>query len=316
MRITVVVLFGCGRDVRQLQRALDSLARQSRQPDEIVLVLNGVEALAPIVTHLPLTVVRLPHDLGCPAGRNAGVEAASGDIVVFVDDDGELAGSSISAIERTLDADDRTVGVAGRVVDPVSHTGEADRSTAGELIPTAEPITTIHFSGGAFAVRRDAFRDAGGYFEFSTRQGEELDLALKLLKLGHRILRVDGFVLYHPRRSQKWASTERLLGTSNTVRVFWSRLPLAAAATGSVWKVIGHAAQLLGERQSARIPRLLLASCRAAVAGAAERDALNWRQYWPERALIHPGPARLLGILVLLRASDGVDNRPCGKASA
>ena len=63
----------------------DSVFAQRGSDVELVVVGNGAD-----VSGLPAGVklIRLPENVGVAAGRNAGVEACGGDMVLFLDDDG------------------------------------------------------------------------------------------------------------------------------------------------------------------------------------------------------------------------------------
>ena len=74
-----------------LKDALESLIRQSRPPDEVVVVDNASE------DHTRDVVVGFEGKLnvkyiyepirGIPRARNAGLKASTGDIIAFIDDD-------------------------------------------------------------------------------------------------------------------------------------------------------------------------------------------------------------------------------------
>ena len=87
VKLSVVVLTMGNRPV-ELERAVQS-ALDLRADDldiEIVLVGNGADV--PGTWPDAVTVIRLPENVGIPAGRNRGAEASSGELVVFLDDDG------------------------------------------------------------------------------------------------------------------------------------------------------------------------------------------------------------------------------------
>ena len=79
------VILTMGDRPAEVNRAIDSVLAQRGPEVELVVVGNGTE-----VTGVPAGVktVSLPENVGVAAGRNAGVEACRGDVVLFLDDDG------------------------------------------------------------------------------------------------------------------------------------------------------------------------------------------------------------------------------------
>jgi glycosyltransferase involved in cell wall biosynthesis len=71
-----------------LGRCLDALAAQDPAPDEVVVVDDGSSDDTPAVLarHDWVRAIRQPNG-GRAAAKNAGVEAARGDVVLFLDDD-------------------------------------------------------------------------------------------------------------------------------------------------------------------------------------------------------------------------------------
>lgn len=74
-----------------LSRLLASLVKQTRMPEEVLVVDNGSsvsydEAIAQFMEALPLRVV-VEETPGIPHARNRGWREAKGEIVIFTDDD-------------------------------------------------------------------------------------------------------------------------------------------------------------------------------------------------------------------------------------
>jgi cellulose synthase/poly-beta-1,6-N-acetylglucosamine synthase-like glycosyltransferase len=113
-RVSVLI---CTRNRRELLRtALDALTRQTRAPDEVVVVNNGstdgTEAvLDAFSARLPLRAVWLEQP-GIPGARNAALAAATGDILCFTDDDAIADPGWLAAIEDRFLRDPR-VGLVG-----------------------------------------------------------------------------------------------------------------------------------------------------------------------------------------------------------
>lgn len=183
----------------ELARALESLRTQSGEPVETVVVGNGVE-----VSGLPqgVSFLGLPENAGIPAGRNAGVAQTSGDVVLFLDDDGWLPETGTADRLRRAFADEPRLGVVSlRIVDPesgVTQRRHVPRLRAGD--PHRSSLVTT-FLGGASAVRRAAFDEAGGLpgpFFFAH---EETDLAWRVLDRGWDIRYDAGAPMCHPATS-------------------------------------------------------------------------------------------------------------------
>ena len=171
-----------------LRRCLDSIVPQLGDDDELVVVDNGS------TDHTPATlaaidrarVIRLPANLGCPRGRNAGMAAVRGRWVFCVDDDGWLPPGALDRARRSIARHPAAAIIAGGVV-----TDPGLAPAPGDLTPS------FRFSGGIAVLRRDWFERCGGYPVDGHRQGEEQDLAFRIYDAGGHVLRDPALVLVH-----------------------------------------------------------------------------------------------------------------------
>jgi GT2 family glycosyltransferase len=194
------VILTMGNRPAEVLRAIDSvLAQDSRAlggtPVELVVVGNGTE-----VTGLPAGVkaVSLPENLGVSGGRNAGVAACTGDVVLFLDDDGWYPDPGLAAhIAAAFAADPALAVLSFQVADPEGGPGarwHVPRLRAGD--PDRSSVVTT-FLGGACAIRRSAYTEAGGLPDLFFYGHEETDLAWQLMDRGYR-LEYDGTArMYH-----------------------------------------------------------------------------------------------------------------------
>jgi len=190
MKISCVILT-MGDRPAELDRAVASVRAQT-VPVELVVVGNGVSVpgLPSDVPGLPadVTVLALPSNVGVAAGRNAGVDACTGDVVLFLDDDGWYPYESMASyLAGRFAADPKLAVVSMRVVDPSggpTARWHVPRLRAGD--PGRSSAVTV-FLGGASAIRRSAFAAAGGYPSLFFYGHEETDLAWRLQDRGYRL---------------------------------------------------------------------------------------------------------------------------------
>jgi len=178
------VILTMGDRPAELLRAVDSVLAQQSEV-ELVVVGNGT-----VVRDMPPVVktISLADNVGVAAGRNVGVEACDGDVVLFLDDDGWFPDTDLADYVSGRFAADPLLGVLSmRVVDPEGGPGarwHVPRLRAGD--PERSSVVTV-FLGGASAIRRSAFLEAGGYAALFFYGHEESDLAWRLQDRGYRI---------------------------------------------------------------------------------------------------------------------------------
>jgi len=183
VKLSCVILTMGDRGV-ELERAIGSALAQRGADVEVIVVGNGADVVAPD----GVTVIGLAENVGVAAGRNAGVAAASGDVILFLDDDGWYSGPGAGRhVAGRFAAEPELAVLSFRVVDPGTGAGarwHVPRLRAGD--PGRSSVVTT-FAGGTCAVRRSAFVAAGGLPEAFFYAHEETDLAWRLLGLGYRL---------------------------------------------------------------------------------------------------------------------------------
>jgi cellulose synthase/poly-beta-1,6-N-acetylglucosamine synthase-like glycosyltransferase len=167
---------------------LESLKRQTAQPDEVEVVL-GVR----------------------PNGRarNVGVAHTRGERLVFIDDDAVLAHEDVIARMLPL-LDDPTVGVVGasrlvhpdapkfqqRVAKQVARINNPVVKKALETNPHP-PYRATEVTTTCAAMRRAVFEETGGFSETLIR-GVDTEFFLRVRKLGYRFILAPQAWTWHP----------------------------------------------------------------------------------------------------------------------
>jgi GT2 family glycosyltransferase len=202
LALSVVVLTRNRRE--ELLRSLAAL-RQQDLPFELVVVDNAsadgtADAVRRDVPHA--RIVELPRNEGVPGGRNRGVEAATGDLLVFLDDDaGFESRSALRRLRARFDRDPE-LGIAATLSRlAASGAPEHDAIPRRHKRLAGGDCPVSYFCGVAFAVRREVFTRIGPLREDLFYVGEELDFSWRALAAGYHILWVPEVVVLH-RRSE------------------------------------------------------------------------------------------------------------------
>jgi GT2 family glycosyltransferase len=199
--VSVIILNYKRRDALKL--ALDSVLRQEYPNREIIVVDNHSEDDTAAVVRAAgsnVVFIELPTNVGASGGRNAGIRAARGDIVVTLDNDVVLLspfelGKAVKAFEDRP----KIHVIAFQVCD--HQTGELRlrewcHPRSWKDFAQSE-FETHFFVEGACAYRREVFDVAGFYYEPLFIYTEGYDLALRILDRGLKILYCPGIRVGH-----------------------------------------------------------------------------------------------------------------------
>lgn len=189
------VIITTGTRPAELERAIASTAPLRADGVELVLVGNGTD-LPPVPEEI--VTVRLPANRGVAGGRNAGVAASSGDVVMFLDDDAWFPDPGITKHVAARFATSPMLAVlAFRVIDPDG--GPGARWHVPRLLPgdPGRSSAAGTFVGTGFAARKAAYLQAGGLPECFFFAHEETDLAWQLIERGYCICYDAGAQICH-----------------------------------------------------------------------------------------------------------------------
>jgi GT2 family glycosyltransferase len=241
--VSIIVLNYKRRDA--LLRSLDSVRAQEYAHREIIVVDNHSEddlhdflpSYAPEVR-----LIELDQNRGACGGRNAGILAARGEIIVTLDNDIFFESSfEIGQLVETFARRPEIHVVACQLCD--AQTGALrvrewchPRSW---LEYGQTEFETNYFVEGACAVRSEVYKVAGLYYEPLFIGCEGWDLALRILDHGFRILYDPRIRLRHL-MSADTRTPERpyYFYTRNYIWIAYKDYPLPAGAAFLAWKLL------------------------------------------------------------------------------
>ncbi|MBF6568509.1 MAG: glycosyltransferase [Candidatus Binataceae bacterium] len=182
---------------------LVSLGRLTYPNYETIVVDDGsTDGTADIAKANGVRVLRLEHR-GLAAARNAGIEAASGEIVAFIDADAQADRDWLYHLVECMTR--RGVIAAGgpNVGQPPGSALQAALFAAPGLPREvrASDDRLSHLCGCNMAIAKRALAAIGGFDPMFDRAGDDTDISIRLGERGNVLAHAAGAVVIHKRRS-------------------------------------------------------------------------------------------------------------------
>ena len=194
-------------------RAIRSLRANHPGPIELILIDSGSsdETLA-IQRYVPGAIcLRFEQNIGFLKGCNAALTFASASVVLYLNNDIDLAPGAIAAGLRRLGSDPAIGVVGGMIVRSHGRLQEAgniiwsDGTTQGymrdasPLAPEANFVRDVDFCSGVFLMaRRDLLDTLEGFDDdYAPAYYEETDLCVRIAKAGFRVVYDPAIVVHH-----------------------------------------------------------------------------------------------------------------------
>lgn len=195
---------------RTIRRTLESVQKLAYPDYEVIVVDDGSSDATPdVVADYDVRQIRLAQNAGLAHARNVGMEAATGEIVAYLDDDaypdahwlsyladGFAAASHAAVGGPNIPPDD--AGLVARCV------ASAPGGPAHVLISDEE---AEHLPGCNLAIRRQALRAIGGFDPRFRAAGDDVDVCWRLREAGWTLGFHPAAMVWHHRR--------------DTVRGYW-----------------------------------------------------------------------------------------------
>jgi GT2 family glycosyltransferase/glycosyltransferase involved in cell wall biosynthesis len=193
--------------------ALGSLRANYSADIELILVDSGSTDEVQRIEHYVLGAIllRFPFNIGFLRACNAALPSATADVVLFLNNDVELAPGAVSAALSRLRSDQAIGAVGGKIIRTNGLLQEAgnivwqDGTTTGylrdasPLAPEANFVRDVDFCSAVFLMlRRDLLVTIGGFDEaFAPAYYEDADLCLRINASGARVVYDPSAVVYH-----------------------------------------------------------------------------------------------------------------------
>lgn len=206
-RISVIVCTHNG--ARTLRECLGALQKLRYRNYEIIVVNDGSrDHTASIALEFGVQLITT-ENRGLSSARNTGFAAATGEIVVYLDDDAFPDPDWLTYLAATFRKTNH-VAVGGPNIAPPNDGNVAecvDNAPGGPVHVLLNDTEAEHIPGCNFAIRKSCLQEIGGFDPQFRTAGDDVDLCWRLLRRGWTIGFNPGAVVWHHRR--------------NSIRAYW-----------------------------------------------------------------------------------------------
>lgn len=213
----------------KLAQCLEAVLGSARPPDEVVVVDDAsTDGSGDLARRHGARVVRLDGPAHGPAfSRNRGVEAATGEILFFVDADTVVHPDALALAVQTLEKGGRALAACfGSYDDKPASPGFLSqyKNLLHHHIHQTSSSSASTFWAGCGVIRRTVFEEVGGFDEGYARPSiEDIELGTRLCRAGYDIQLVKDMQATH---LKEWTLASLLRSDVCHRAVPWTRLIL------------------------------------------------------------------------------------------
>jgi glycosyltransferase involved in cell wall biosynthesis len=204
----ISTIIPCYNHAALLARAVESAAaRADHLEREIIIVDDGStddtpQVCAELVRRHPAVRVIRKQNGGLCSARNAGIRAASGGLLHFLDADDYIDSAMYGVMAQSLEHH-RDAHVAYCGFEIIDLSGGQSWKSDGEIVAGDMYERLLRGNLGpvhSFVLRREAI-EAAGFFDEKLGSCEDWDYWLRVARLGYRFIHVPGVFAYYERQS-------------------------------------------------------------------------------------------------------------------
>ena len=215
---------------------------------ETIVVDDGSsDSTAQIAEQAGVQTIRLEHR-GLAAARNAGVEAASGEIIAFIDADARADRDWLYHLVETITRRE-AAAASGPNFAPTSASTRAAAMAAAPGLPRevrAGDADLAQLCGCNMALSKAALTKIGGFDPAFTTAGDDVDLSWRLTASGGTLAYAPGAVVIHERRATLGSYLAQQRGYGIGEGLLSKRYPLRDAAEDGIYAAPSWVAAILG----------------------------------------------------------------------
>jgi hypothetical protein len=231
-----------------LGECLSSIRELNYPNYETIVVDDGsTDSTSEIANQDGVCTIRIEHK-GLAAARNAGVEAASGEVIAFIDADARADRDWLYHLVEMIKRRDAAAAAGPNFApDPRSATAAAMAAAPG--LPQevrAGDDRLAQLCGCNMAITKAALTKAGGFDPMFTTAGDDVDLSWRLVASNETLAYAPGAVVIHERRATLGDYLRQQRGYGTGEGLLYRKYPLRTADQDGMYAGGSSIGALLG----------------------------------------------------------------------
>ena len=248
-RISVVVCTHNGS--RTIEKTCQEVVKLAYPDYEVIVIDDGsTDHTADIVRKYPVRLIQTENQ-GLSAARNVGANAATGEIVAYIDDDAWPDPHWLSYLAMAFDSGE-FAGVGGPNIAPPDEGMVADsvaNAPGGPIHVLLTDDVAEHIPGCNMSFRKSALMAVGGFDPTFRVAGDDVDLCWRIQGQGWKLGFTSAAMVWHKRRSSMKAYLRQQWGYGKAEAMLEQKWPEKYNAIGHLsWAgriYAEHATQLI-----------------------------------------------------------------------
>lgn len=175
---------------KTLQECLSAVYRSNHPIHEVIVVDDcSTDESVQIASRFPCKVVKLESNVGAATARNRGAEAATGDVICFVDSDVVLPENALSIVSESFNSSDVS-GVVGLLSNRIRYKNLCSRYKNSYMHYTYMrlPADVAVFYTSIASIKKDVFKACGEFDEnYRSASIEDLEFGQRVVSRGYRL---------------------------------------------------------------------------------------------------------------------------------
>lgn len=199
--ITVSVIVPCYNEETVVENCIASLLKQDYNKYEVVIVDDGsTDRTSEIARKYRVKLLRLKKNGGIGRALNAGINAATGEVVEVIAADCTVPGNHVRTVAEKYSAERSVCGVGGTVKN-VAENSFADNWRNVHTGTNGTGKTRAKFLiGMCSSYRKKCLQRIGGFDPFFRTHGDDVDIGLRLNKNGCNLVYDPKIFVFHHRQ--------------------------------------------------------------------------------------------------------------------